>query len=101
LAVEFGLEREFMFPLANGKIDPFIGIVGALAELAKGEIGVFQVLFQATRHKWAESIVRSVTHADGQPYFVNMPELTDAAKTKVTRPLFVAVVRILVKTASY
>ena len=30
LVVEFGLEREFMLPLASGKLDPFIGIIGAL-----------------------------------------------------------------------
>jgi hypothetical protein len=33
LVVEFGLAREFMFTLASGKLDPFIGIVGALSEL--------------------------------------------------------------------
>src|ERR1035437_8604344 len=48
LAVEFGLEREFMFPLATGKLDPFIGIIGALAELQPGELALFQVLMQGT-----------------------------------------------------
>ena len=46
LAVEFGLKHEFMLPLTSGKLDPFIGIVGALAELKPGELGLFQVLFQ-------------------------------------------------------
>ncbi|MEI6196555.1 MAG: hypothetical protein WCS42_19715, partial [Verrucomicrobiota bacterium] len=46
LAVEFGLAHEFMLPLASGKLDPFIGIVGALSELHPGELGLFQVLFQ-------------------------------------------------------
>jgi hypothetical protein len=32
--------------LASGKLDPFIGIMGALAELQPGELGLFQVLFQ-------------------------------------------------------
>ncbi len=99
-ALEFGLEQEFMLPLASGKIDPFIGIVGALAELQPGELGLFQILFQPTQHPWAESIVRSVTHEDGKPFFVNSPELTAAAERKVQRPLFAAVVRIMVRTAS-
>jgi hypothetical protein len=96
LAVEFGLAHEFMLPLACGKLDPFIGIIGALAELRPGELGLFQVLFQPTQEPWGESIVRSVTHADGKPFFVNSPELTSAAENKTARPLFAAVVRILV-----
>src|SRR5262249_42858927 len=79
LPVEFGLEREFMFPLASGKLDAFVGIVGALSELAPGELGLFQVLFQPVRNRWVESILRSVTHEDGKPFFVNMPELVTAA----------------------
>jgi hypothetical protein len=96
LAVEFGLAHEFMLSLASGKIDPFIGIVGALAELQPGELGLFQVLFQPAHNSWPESIVRSVTHADGKPFFVDSPELAGAAENKVARPLFAAVVRILV-----
>ena len=99
-AVEFGLEHEFMRPLATGKLDPFVGIVGALAELQPGELGLFQVLFQPVQHPWAESIVNSVTHADGKPFFVNAPELAGAAENKVARPLYAAVVRIMARTAS-
>jgi hypothetical protein len=96
LAVEFGLKHEFMLPLASGKIDPFIGIIGALAELRPDELGLFQVLFQSVQNPWADSIVNSVSHADGKPYFVNSPELTGAAENKVARPLYAAVVRIFV-----
>ena len=99
-AVEFGLEREFMWPLATGKIDPFIGLVGALAELQPGELGLFQVLWQPVQNPWAESLVNSVTLPDGQPLFVNAPELVGAAENKVGRPLYAAVVRILVRTAT-
>ena len=99
-AVELGLEREFMLPLATGKIDPFVGLVGALAELRPGELGLFQVLWQPVQNPWAESIVRSVTHADGKPFFVNSPELVGAAETKVDRPLYAAVVRILARAAT-
>ncbi len=101
LALEFGLEREFMFPLASGKIDPFIGIIGALSELQPGELGLFQVLFQPVQHDWTASTARAVTHTDGKPLFVNQPELAAAAKDKVGRPLYAAVVRILVRTEDY
>src|SRR5579862_578242 len=41
IAAEFGLAGEFMLPLASGgKIDPFVGVVGALSGLRQGEIGL-------------------------------------------------------------
>ena len=101
LAVEFGLKHEFMLPLTSGKLDPFIGIVGALAELHPGELGLFQVLFQPVQNPWADSIVNSVTHADGKPYFVDSPELAGAAENKVARPLYAAVVRILIRAEEF
>jgi hypothetical protein len=101
LAVEFGLAHEFMLPLASGKLDPFIGIIGALAELHPDELGLFQVLWQPVQNQWAESIVNSVTHSDGKPFFINSPELASAAENKVTRPLFAAVVRILVRAGEF
>jgi hypothetical protein len=100
LAVEFGLASEFMFPLSTGKLDPFIGIIGALVELERGELGLFQVIFQPAEQPWAESIIASVAHADGKPFFVNRPELTHAAEEKTARPLYAAVVRIAVRSGS-
>ena len=101
LVVEFGLGREFMFSLASGKLDPFIGIIGALSELQADEIGVFQVLWQPLRHPWADSIMRSVTHEDGKPFFLNAPELAGAAENKVSRPLYAAVVRVAAKAETF
>src|ERR1035437_6107630 len=101
LVVEFGLAREFMFTLASGKLDPFIGIVGALSELQSGDLGLFQVLFQPVADQWAESILRSVTHEDGKPFFVNQAELASAAQKKVACPLYAAVVRIAAKAEDF
>ncbi len=101
LAVEFGLAREFMLPLGSGNLDPFIGIVGALSELQPGDFGLFQVLFQPVQEKWAESIVNSVTDDDGKPFFVNQPQLASAAENKVARPLYSAVVRIVVRAGGF
>jgi len=101
LAVEFGLKHEFMLPLASGKLDPFIGIVGALAELQPGELGLFQVLWQPVQHPWRDSIVNSVTHSDGKPFFANSPELASAAENKIDQPLFAAVVRILIRAGEF
>jgi hypothetical protein len=94
--VEFGLEREFMFPLESGKIDPFIGIVSALAELQAGELALFQVLFQPVNKAWVDSIVHSVSLPDGKPLFVNAPELTSGAEQKTAKSLYAVVVRMFV-----
>jgi hypothetical protein len=101
LAVEFGLAREFMFMLGSGKLDPFIGIVGALSELQSGELGLFQVIFQPVQEQWAESIRRSVTDPEGKPFFVNARDLTSAAEKKAARPLYAAVVRIAAKAETF
>ena len=99
-AVEFGLEHEFMLPLACGKLDPFIGIVAAMAELRPGELGLFQVIFQPVQNPWAESIVNSVTYEGGKPLWVNSPELASAAENKAAQPLFGVVVRIMARAAA-
>ena len=117
LVFEVGLAREFMLPLARSKIDPFVGLIGALAELhpgepfvgivgalahlQPGELGLFQVVFQAAQEPWSEEIVRSVTDEEGKPFFINMPELVGHAKTKTSRPLYAAVVRLAVRTNAY
>jgi hypothetical protein len=101
LVVEFGLEREFMFPLRVAKSEAFVGIVGALSQLADEEIAVFQVLFEPARESWQESIEYSVSHADGKPFFVNAPELSAAAKKKITHALYGVVVRIAILSGSF
>jgi hypothetical protein len=101
LVVELGLAHEFMLPLAVTKIDPYIGIIGALSELRPGELALFQVIFQSAANPWAESILRSVSFPNGSPLFVNAPELLPAAKVKTARPLYAAVVRIAIQTRQH
>ena len=95
--VDFGLSREFMLPLKTFKgfeVDPLIGITGALADLQEGELGLLQVLFQATRHAWSENIIRAVTDWEGRSFFADAPEMVSLAKQKVSRPLYSVVVRV-------
>ncbi len=99
--LEFGLKNAFMLPLNLGKLDPFVGIIGALAQLRENDLGLFQVLFQPVSHPWKESIQSSVSHSDGKPFFVNEPELTGAAEIKIAKRLYAAVVRVAAKGQSY
>ncbi|MHB8522096.1 MAG: hypothetical protein ACYDH9_15230, partial [Limisphaerales bacterium] len=99
--VEFGLGKEFMLPLASGRLDPFVGITGALAELGENELGLFQVMFQPMRHPWAESIMRAVTDNEGGAFFANAPDLVRQAEKKTTWPLYAAVVRIATQSPDF
>jgi hypothetical protein len=99
--VEFGLEREFFYPLAGGhKVDPFVSLIGALSELRDFEFAVCQIIFQPCRNPWPQSIVRLVTDASGRALFVNRPELVAFAKEKVAKPLYAAVLRFAAKSDS-
>jgi len=98
--VEFGLARPFMFPLATRRVDPFVGIIGAMSELANDELGLFQVIFQPVQAPWSDNIVGAVTDNQGSAFFVNAPELTAAAREKVASPIYAAVVRIATQSPS-
>ena len=95
--VEFGLSSEFMRPLKTFPrfdADPLIGMLGAMGDLAFGEVVVVQLLFRAARAPWGESIVRSVIDWQGEALFLDAPELTPGAKEKADRPIFAAVLRV-------
>lgn len=95
--VEFGLAREFMVPLVCGARpieEPLLPTIAALAEVGEGELGVFQILFEQTRHPWDRSLLRAVLTSSGKPFFADSPEVTAFAKEKVSSPLFAAVLRI-------
>jgi predicted DNA-binding transcriptional regulator AlpA len=95
--VDFGLSRECMLPIRTFRsfdVDPLIGIAGALADVREGELGVLQVLFQATRHPWAESMMRAVTDGEGHSFLADAPQMVSLTREKIAYPLFAAVLRI-------
>lgn len=98
LVVDFGLSDEFTRPIKAfprfDPVDPLIAFVGALAQVEEGEVGVLQVLFQAARAPWGESILRAVSDDEGRSFFLDAPEMLPLAREKVARPLFAAVVRV-------
>ncbi|MBE7486986.1 ATP-binding protein [bacterium] len=101
--VDFGLSQEFMLPLRTfGAFDPdpLIALVGALAMLGEEETAVFQVLFRPVRNPWAESILRSVTDADGKSVFSTFPEMLRLAREKASSPLHAVVVRVAARSPS-
>ncbi len=95
--IDFGLSREYMIPLRTVRgfeIDPLIGIMGALAGLREGETGLLQLLFQATRSPWAESMVRAAMNDEGKSFFPDAPEMVAQTREKVAQPLYAVVLRV-------
>jgi hypothetical protein len=92
--IEFGLSREAVLPLADVDHDLCVPLIGAMSELAEGEIALYQVLFQPTEKPWAENLLRSVTDSSGDAFFVNGKELVSATRQKIARPLYGMIVRV-------
>jgi hypothetical protein len=100
--LHFGLAREFMLPLHFFRSldpDPLLPLFGAMAELEPGEAGLVQVIFQRVREEWAASVMHAVHSPRGEPFFADYPELTKAAKEKISRPLFAACFRVAAKSS--
>ena len=97
---DFGLEREFVVPIASLKslpADPLVAICGALDSLDEGETGVLQVLLRPVSMPWAPSMIRAVSLGDGKPFFANDPDILGHTRLKVARPLYAAVLRVAAK----
>ena len=95
--VEFGLSKEFMRPLRcfdRFDPDPLAGLMGAMAELGRDEVALFQVLFAPVLHPWPESIMRAVMDEAGEPFFADDPAMLKLAAAKIASPLFAAVIRV-------
>lgn len=99
--VDFGLSREFMLPLEMPRKldpDPLIGVIGALADVRKGEAAVLQAIFQPVKSPWAESVLRATILPDGSPFFMDARDFAAQTKTKLSRPLYGTVVRIAARS---
>lgn len=94
--IDFALAEEFMRPLATPSTfdpDPLLGLFGVLDHLAPGCAGAVQVLFQACKNPWAESVLRAVSTHGGDAFFADAPEMLPLARQKVSAPLYGVVVR--------
>lgn len=100
-ALEFALAREFMLPLneLSSKTDVLTPIVASLGSLLAADVAVLQVLFEPVREAWSAAAVRAVTTPDGEPFFVDAPEVTKLAHEKCAQPLYASVMRLAVATS--
>lgn len=104
VVVDFGLSNEFMQPLKLVKgfdPDPLIGFLGSLSNLSPGETAIFQVLFEAARFPWHDSIVRAITDYEGGSFFADAPDLVPLSRHKLSRPFFACVIRLAAKSSNH
>lgn len=97
IVVDFGLSKEFMRPIRQFNSldpDPLIGVMGALSDLKPGEVGIFQILFNAVRNDWAQSILISVLDNEGKSFFMDCSDMVHLASEKISHQLYAAVLRV-------
>ncbi|MEX1258154.1 MAG: type IV secretion system DNA-binding domain-containing protein [Gemmatimonadota bacterium] len=101
-ALEFGLAREFMIPLRTfqARPDPLTPLLGALSGAGNGEVALVQILSEEVRSPWAPSVIASVTAPDGEPFFVDAPEITELAREKCSDPLYAVVLRVAARSGA-
>lgn len=92
--VEFGLSEFFMWPLAAAKSDPFVSLIGALADLAVGELGLYQVIFTPVTEPWPTAALEAVSKPNGKPFFNDGASLQKATREKLRGPLYGVVLRM-------
>ncbi len=100
--LEYGLAREWMLPLAMPRRfnpDPLAPVVGALQGVPRGEVACLQLLLQPTRAPWETAALAAVLTPEGQPFFLDAPEITARAREKVSTPIAAAVLRAAAKGA--
>lgn len=97
---DFGLANSFSCPLTTFRSlspDPLTGLITSAAGLQRGEIAVYQVLFQKTRGGWTDEIQR-IRSDSAAPDILR--ENGQAVKEKLASPLFAVVVRLAVHSGS-
>lgn len=97
---DLGYENEFLLPLSTARKfspDPLIGIIAALDNLSYGESGMVQILFQGAVEPWGIVMPFIASDGDKGAFFEDMPELPKMAKEKASKPMYAAVIRLVVQ----
>ncbi|MFY0630012.1 MAG: type IV secretion system DNA-binding domain-containing protein [Flavobacteriaceae bacterium] len=97
---DFGLNEEYMRPIAssnNYDFDPLVPIIATLEQLQEGETALVQTIFKGVSAPWSRDITYAVSDGRGGSFFMDSPEMLNCAKEKVSQPLFSVVKRIAVQ----
>ncbi len=99
--ISFALAEEFVRPLRiyNSKeIDTLTALLGLMESIIGEEQLGIQILFQGCVNSWNDSILYSVTGADGKSFFMDAPEAPKIALDKISYPLFGVSMKLFVQT---
>ncbi|MCP4181166.1 MAG: ATP-binding protein [bacterium] len=94
---DFGLDNEFMLPIAGTEaltIDPLTSIIATLGSLGENETAIFQVIFKGVTAPWSHDIQYAVSDGRGGSFFEGHPQFIVGTNEKVSNSLFAVVMRI-------
>lgn len=100
---DFGLDREFMLPIAKTESlnpDPLTSLIAVLGTLSDEETVIFQLIFKGVTAPWSQAMGYAVSDGQGGSFFEGYPEFVSETREKVSSPLFSAVLRIGVQGES-
>jgi hypothetical protein len=75
-------------------IDPLIETIGRLTDLAAGELGLIQVVFEPASEKWGADLVDFVSHIEDTDHVLPV------IRAKFSEPTYAVVLRVAVLTSS-
>ena len=94
---DFGLEFEYMLPLAyphDFRSDPLLPLIAVMENLDHDSSAIFQVIFERVKSPLGRDTLLAVSDGRGGCFFREDEAMLDHAKEKVSAPLFSCVVRI-------
>jgi hypothetical protein len=100
---DYGLEHEFMLPIAVNdslSIDPLTSIVATLGSLDIYGTGLLQILFKGVTAPWSGDMQFAVSDGRGGSFFENALDFVSVTQEKVRHPLFAVVVRTATQGSS-
>lgn len=93
---DYSLENEFVMPItmtSSFALDPFTSIIATLDNLQYGDTVLFQIIFKGVTAPWSKNMLYAVSDGVGGSFFADCPEMLSCTQTKVSSPLFSAVIR--------
>ncbi|MDA8088366.1 MAG: hypothetical protein M0Z75_16920 [Nitrospiraceae bacterium] len=98
VARAYRLKNTHFLPLnVNGSADPYRTLFGCLANLDRGRVGAFQILFAPVTQNWLDNIYKASRNQydPSQSPFFDIPKLPAIVDKKLSKILYAASIRML------
>ena len=98
VARAYRLKNTHFLPLnVNGSTDPYRTLFGCLANLDRGRVGAFQILFAPVTQNWPDNIYKASRNQydPSQSPFFDIPKLPAIVDKKLSKILYAASIRML------